>query len=355
MAALAALGALLLPLSAWGDKGMLRIITEPGDAQIYINGQRKGSSPSEAGQSFAIKLPQGEYTVEAALPTDEPKERYGKKKVYVSDDTLQTVTITLDGTRQSPGYRAVLKRKYGGRAIEPEMVSVPAGSFLMGSPASEPEREDSEGPQHRVTLRAFDLGKYELTFEEWDACFADGGCEQLPDDEGWGRGRRPVINVSWNDAQQYIAWLNRKTGKHYRLPSEAEWEYAARAGTTTFFHTGDCINTDQANFAGSNHPVLGCPKGESRGRPLPVGQFAANAWGLFDMHGNTGEFVEDCEHSTYQGAPSDGSAWTTGCKGDSRGLRGGGWQFVATGVRAAYRLYLSPGHRMGGFRLARTR
>ena len=135
--------------------------------------------------------------------------------------------------------------------FEPEMVTIPAGRFLMGSPPDEPERLDPEGPQHLIEVPAFELGRYAVTFDEWDACVAAGGCTHKPEDNGWGRGRRPVINVSWDDAQTYVRWLSRVTGKTYRLPSEAEWEYACRAGTTTPFSTGRCIYTDQANFNGN--------------------------------------------------------------------------------------------------------
>ena len=133
----------------------------------------------------------------------------------------------------------------------PEMVVVPAGSFMMGSPASEEGRDDDEGPPHRVTLRSFALGATEVTFDEWEACVRGGGCNGYrPRDWGWGRGSRPVIMVSWEDAQAYASWLSAETGAAYRLPSESEWEYAARAGTTTPFHTGATISTDQANYDG---------------------------------------------------------------------------------------------------------
>ncbi|MDZ7792064.1 MAG: formylglycine-generating enzyme family protein [Xanthomonadales bacterium] len=139
----------------------------------------------------------------------------------------------------------------------PEMVVIPSGSFQMGSPSSEPQRDSDEGPQHRVSVPAFALAKTEVTFAQWDACVSDGGCSHRPEDRGWGRGNRPVMNVNWNDAQEYVRWLSRKTGADYRLPSEAEWEYAARAGTTTRFNTGNCITSDQANFNG-NYPPSGC-------------------------------------------------------------------------------------------------
>ena len=161
----------------------------------------------------------------------------------------------------------------------PEMVVVLAGEFVMGSPPGEAGRMNTEGPQHAVTIAApFAAGKYEVTFEEWDACVADGGCDGYrPDDAGWGRGRRPVINVSWRDAEAYAAWLSSKTGHDYRLPSEAEWEYAARAGTTTPFWTGQTISDTQANF--------------SLRQSAEVGAYPPNPWGLHEMNGNVAEFV----------------------------------------------------------------
>jgi formylglycine-generating enzyme required for sulfatase activity len=156
------------------------------------------------------------------------------------------------------------------------MVAVPTGSFTMGSPESEKERYKDEGPQHRVTFdRPFAVGKFAVTFEEWDACAADGGCNGYrPNDQDWGRGRQPVINVSWDDAKNYVAWLSRKTGKTYRLLSEAEREYVTRAGTNTPFWSGGSISSQQANYA------YGGPKGGYRQRTLPVDSFQANPWGL---------------------------------------------------------------------------
>ncbi|MBM3540084.1 MAG: formylglycine-generating enzyme family protein, partial [Alphaproteobacteria bacterium] len=187
----------------------------------------------------------------------------------------------------------------------PEMVVVPAGSFTMGSPAGEAGRDADEGPQRVVTIaRAFAVGKFEVTFDQWDACTAGGGCDRYrPGDVGWGRGSRPVINVSWTDAKAYVEWLGRKAGKSYRLLSEAEWEYAARAGTTTAW---SCGSSESCLAAAGWH------YGNSGGRTQAVGTKSANAFGLHDMHGNVWEWVEDCWHDSYAGAPSDGSAWTTG-------------------------------------------
>jgi formylglycine-generating enzyme required for sulfatase activity len=187
----------------------------------------------------------------------------------------------------------------------PEIEVVPAGSFVMGSPDSEEGRIEEEGPQHRVTFgKSFGVGKFAVTFEEWDACVADGGCNGYkPSDEGWGRGRRPVINVSWEEANAYVVWLSRKTGKTYRLLSEAEREYVTRAGTTTPFWWGASISTQQANYNG-NYTYGTEAKGVSRRQTVPVDSFQPNPWGLYQVHGNVWEWTEDCWHDDYSGAPN---------------------------------------------------
>jgi formylglycine-generating enzyme required for sulfatase activity len=238
----------------------------------------------------------------------------------------------------------------------PEMVVVPAGSFMMGSPASEESHSDSESPQRKVTFaRQFAVGRFALTFDEWDACVADGGCNgHKPSDQGWGRGRRPVISVSQNDAKDYVAWLSTKTGKSYRLLSEAEREYVTRAGTTTPFWWGSSISASQANYDGYS-TYGGGVKGEVRGRTLPVDSFQPNPWGVFQVHGNVWEWVEDCFHDSYNGAPEDGSAWTSGdCS--LRVARGGAWIHGPGYLRSAGRDGLYAGHRLNslGFRVGRT-
>ncbi len=238
----------------------------------------------------------------------------------------------------------------------PEMVVVPAGSFLMGSPPAEQGRPGDEGPQHRVTIRQpFAVGKYEVTFAEWDACARLGGCNfYQPDDNDWGRDRRPVINVSWSDAKAYVAYLSSRTGKAYRLLSEAEWEYAARAGTTTPFNTGTTISTDQANYDGDF--VYGSGrKGVDRNQTVEVGTFPANAWGLHDMDGNVWEWVADCWSYSYEGAPNDGAARESGdCT--RRVLRGGSWDLNPRSLRSASHVRDLADHRYYsiGFRVART-
>ncbi len=238
----------------------------------------------------------------------------------------------------------------------PEMVVLPAGEFMMGSPASEERRWDNEKPRHRVTIaKLFAVGKYEVSFAEWEACRRAGGCSRNPDDRGWGRGNRPVIRVSWDDTQEYVRWLSRKTGERYRLLSESEWEYAARAGTTTPFHFGNTISTDQANYNGIGTYGSG-RTGVYRERTVAVGSFPANRFGLHDMHGNVEEWVEDCWHGSYAGAPADGSAWTRGGRCDYRVLRGGSWYFKPRYLRSANRFRSNSENRSGftGFRVART-
>ncbi len=240
----------------------------------------------------------------------------------------------------------------------PEMVVVPAASFLMGSSTTETDRNDNEGPQRQVTIaRPFAIGKFEVTFAEWQACVAGGGCQSNPnpDDEGWGKDRQPVVNVSWDDAMEYVAWLSKTTGKTYRLLTEAEWEYAARAGTTSRFAIGNTISSAQANFQTNFNEDGSSRVGEYREQAVKVGSFAANAWGLHDMHGNVREWVQDNWHDDYSGVTTDGSS---GPGGDTsaRVLRGGSWYSLSPDVRSASRHRDLPDYRSGdvGFRVARS-
>ena len=208
----------------------------------------------------------------------------------------------------------------------PELVVVAAGSFTMGSPDEEAGRHSSEGPRHPVAFGApFAIGRHEVTFAEYDACVADGGCLHRPNDQGWGRGRRPVVDVSWNDAQEYVAWLSEKTGHRYQLPSESEWEYAARAGTDTPWHTGRAILTDDANILNAFQ------------KTVTVGAYPPNAFGLHDVHGNAAEWVLDCLDTGYVGVPNDGSAATGGNCAQQRIVRGGTFAGEPGDVRSARR------------------
>lgn len=228
-------------------------------------------------------------------------------------------------------------------ADSPQLIRLPAGRFTMG------EQSNSgtlfERPLREVDVPAFSIGRYEVTFDEWDACHRAGGCQRRTNDHGWGRGLRPVIDVSWVDAQQYVHWLSRKTGKPYRLPSEAEWEYAARAGTNTRYSWGDgaewvCTDANVLDLTGRQfnanwHWWVYCDDGHAT--TAPVGSFRANPWGLHDMAGNVWEWVQDCWHNDYTGAPTDGSARVSGGDCGKRVNRGGGWGNNPRSMRSASR------------------
>lgn len=233
---------------------------------------------------------------------------------------------------------------------EPPMERIKAGRFSMGSPKSDPEADSSEFDQHPVSIqRPFLIGRYEVTFKEYDEFVRITG-KRSPDDSGWGRDNRPVINVSWEDAVAYAKWLSMMTGKHYRLPTEAEWEYTARAGTETAYWWGNKVGQNHANCAGCGSPW-------DNKQTAPVGSFSPNSWGLYDTAGNVYEWVQDCYHENYAGAPEDGSkVWETGGSGDCnlRVFRGGSWDYGPGDVRSAYRGGLEPDNRDSylGFRLA---
>jgi formylglycine-generating enzyme required for sulfatase activity len=241
----------------------------------------------------------------------------------------------------------------------PEMVVIPAGEFMMGSPEDEVERKEDEGPQHRVIIPApFAMGRYAVTFDEFDHFVAATRYSHNPSAEGWGREDRPVINVCWRDAVAYANWLGEETGKDYRLPTEAEWEYACRAGTTTPFHFGETVGTDQANYKGNIAYGAGAA-GIDRGKTVAVGGFPPNAFGLHEMHGNVSEWVADCyrddayrTHGEYpeMAGTMDESAHHV--------LRGGSWSSYPRLLRSANRNWFSYDFLVrfnsDGFRVART-
>ncbi len=235
----------------------------------------------------------------------------------------------------------------------PEMIVVPAGSFTMGLPPAEDNRFNLESPAHQVTIaKQFAVAKFELTFAEWDVCWAQDSCDHT-DDDGFGRGQRPVIYVSWEEAKQYAAWLSRITDRTYRLLSEAEYEYATRGvtqpGMTTAYPWGDDIGKRNANCRDCGSDPWGGHQ------TAPVGQFPPNRFGLYDTVGNVWEWTEDCFHIGYQGAPTDGLPWSSGdC--NQRVLRGGAWGdpadwIISASRNAAYRVTRTNHF---GFRVART-
>ena len=229
----------------------------------------------------------------------------------------------------------------------PDMVVVPAGRFRMGCVSGQ-HCFDDEFPVHEVRLRSFALSEYEVLFDEYDR-FADTTGRERPDDRGWGRNGRPAIHVSWEDAAAYAEWLSAQTGATYRLPSEAEWEYAARAGTTTAYSWGADRRQNPAK-------CNGCGSRWDDEQTAPAGSFAPNAWGLHDMHGNVYEWVADCWHDIYAGAPTDGSAWLRGGDCSRRVVRGGYWGGLSWYRRSAdrHRRVAEDRPYHVGFRLART-
>ena len=278
----------------------------------------------------------------AASTVDPPQPRAAAREPSTPAALPAPVVVS-----RAPGGTFRDARRSGGDG--PEMVVIPAGRFRMGC-VSGLDCSNDEKPVHEVSIpRAFALSTREVTFAQWDACAAAGGCGGYhPDDKGWGRGIRPVINVSWEDAQSYMSWLSRETGEDYRLPSEAQWEYAARAGSATKYSWGNDIGSNRAN-------CWGCGSQWDGDQTAPVGSFAPNGFGLYDMHGNVREWVEDCRNASYSGAPSNGTAWLGGDCAE-RVLRGGSWINNPRGLRAAFRFGYSSVFRyyLFGFRVART-
>jgi formylglycine-generating enzyme required for sulfatase activity len=242
---------------------------------------------------------------------------------------------------------------------QPEMVAIPGGSFLMGDLSG--RTDSNEKPVHKVTIKPFLMSKYEVTFEQYDA-FVKATGRKKPGDEGWGRGKRPVINVSWVDAVAYARWLSAETNKRYRLPTESEWEYAARAGSSTVYHFGDG-SSKLCQYGNWEPDVIGflevgpaCDDGFSN-QTAPVGTFKQNQFGLYDMHGNVWEWTHDCWNNSYLGAPTNGSAWGSGdC--EQSVVRGGSWaakQGFILGSASRFHFRQATTDRVVGFRLARDR
>jgi len=289
-----------------------------------------------------------------AVSTLNNAEAIGKTFEMLSDDTKPQADWRLQFKLLASDPNA---GEFQDCAECPQMVVVPSGEFIMGSPDNERGRLYYEGPQRKVTIAApFAVGKFEVTFDEWDACVADEGCgEYVPGDEGWGRSNRPVINVNWTDMQAYLRWLSVKAGYDYRLLSEAEWEYAARAGSTKTYSWGHIPNHNKANF-GAETCCAGWAEGQDiwQNKTAPVGSFPPNKFGLYDMLGNVYERTADCWNPSYVNAPLDGSIWAEGdCT--ARVLRGGSWisspEFIRAAERDAYNGYYRAN--VMGFRVAR--
>jgi formylglycine-generating enzyme required for sulfatase activity len=278
--------------------------------------------------------------IPSSIPTSNQRQKTTQVTITMpplNSYQFDTATLDFNGniTDRHKGQARYFTEDLSG-GVRLEMTEIAGGTFLMGSPASEARREGDEGPQHRVTVPTFYMGRYEVTQAQWQAVMGDNPSSFSGDN-------LPAENVSWNDAIEFCKRLSQNTGRRYRLPSEAEWEYACRAGTTTPFAFGETITTDLVNYNGNSYG--GALKGKSRGRTIPVGSLGmANRFGLYDMHGNLWEWCQDLYHITYNGAPTDGSAWES--EGDTRRiLRGGGWLDPAYGSRSADRYMEAPNNR----------
>ena len=254
---------------------------------------------------------------------------------YLLQQVAVIVAFTLGTVNAEPPREFSERLKSGGQG--PMMVVIPAGSFKMGDLSGGGERV--EQPQHTVHIgQAFAMSKYEVTFAEYEL-YAKETNRRWPDDKGWGRETRPVLSVSWNEAQGYVKWLSEQTSKTYRLPSESEWEYAARAGRKTPYFWGASPSGQYAN--GEDNRQNGWPSDGFK-RTAPVGSFKPNGFGLYDVSGNVWEWVEDCWHENYKDAPNTGSAWIGGGDCQFRTLRGGSWSTLAKDLRSASRYYSYP-------------
>ena len=354
----------------WGQLLIVLVLGVLGGAGVYHLGKgwlekvpisnptMPGSSVQGNGIAEFTATPDTVKTTPIVVPTPSLQQNAGAKSPslpsiqnihgWSAQQVQDLQKQTAQALKQDIEFRDPLKDGSQG----PLMVLIPGGRFQMGSPNTELERNNENERQHEVEVeKAFAISKYEVTFEEYDR-FADATNREKPADGGWGRGRRPVINVTWNDAVAYTNWISKQTGQTYRLPTEAEWEYAARAGTMTPFYFGETISTDQANYDG-NYVYGKGSKGVYRQKTVEVGQFPANAWGLHDIHGNVWEWTCSVYDKEYGGGEQ--RCAESGTSGPCV-LRGGSWDLAPEWLRGAARSLRFPHDRFHfrGFRLART-
>ncbi|MGH9832750.1 MAG: SUMF1/EgtB/PvdO family nonheme iron enzyme [Blastocatellia bacterium] len=331
-------------------------------------------TPRQSGQVYEVppppepakgKVAQKPQTDKAAAPSPKPaKKAVAQKpqapKAAAPSFEFDVVTVDAKGnvTERRRGRARYFIEDLGNN-VKLEMVEIPGGEFTMGSPDTEEDRMADEGPQHRVKVPPFAMGKFAVTLAQWRAVagFPKVRIDLKPSPSRFKGNNLPVDSVSWEEAVEFCARLSQKTGKTYRLPSEAEWEYAARAGTTTPFAFGETITPQIVNYEG-NYPYAYAPEGEYREKTVEVGSLGvANAFGLYDMHGNVWEWCEDQWHDSYDGAPTDGRAWADiSATGSNRVIRGANWARGAVRCRSARRDREAPGLRGGdqGFRLVRV-
>ena len=329
-----------------GIEGVKRRLANP-EVEVRVAALKDALDYGEAGLDLIIQALQDEskrvkFTAYSLL-----KDRTEPKVKQQLDNFLPRFefdVITVNEFGQENSRRRQEARYFIedlGNKVFLEMVSIPGGTFLMGSPDTEKVWSSSESPQHQVTVRSFFMGKYEVTQAQWQAVAAlpQINISLNPNPSYFEGANRPVESVSWYEAQEFCARLSRKTGETYRLPSEAEWEYACRAGTTTPFYVGETITTDLVNYDGNStydFPL----KGIRRGKTTDVGSFPPNAFGLYDMHGNLYEWCADPNHKNYYRATSDGSVWESGGNNEyheHRLLRGGSWDSYPQECRSANR------------------
>jgi formylglycine-generating enzyme required for sulfatase activity len=352
---------------------------QPIEQRVLASKQVEYERQQQKAQSLRQEQETAEYQRREAELQERLKSESSPPDIQTQPFEFDTATLTP----KSAGFLGMGKKTYKinrsrgraeffteslGNGVVLEMVAIPGGKFLMGSPESEPERLDRESPQHTVTIQPFFMGKFTVTQSQWKAIAAlpKVNIDLNPDPSNFKGANRPVETVSWDDAIEFCARLSKKTEKTYRLPSEAEWEYACRAGTTTPFYFGETITTDLANYRGTDWDYQGTvypgnyvqgPKGEYREQTTDVEKFPANPFGLFDMHGNIWEWCQDEWHKNYNGAPKDGSAWLVDNDNQNRLLRGGSWDDDPRDCRSAYRGCFARGSRFDnvGFRVVVVR
>ncbi len=311
----------------WAGLGGAGLVTAVVGHEIFKN------------QTSTVELTNQPMAISVAAPKDTPPTEGAPKALGMPLWTVEFETVKVDerGEIVNPSSKiAKFFKEDLGNDVTLEMVSIPAGSFKMGSPPGEKGRYENEGPQHTVNVPAFFLGKFEVTQEQYKQVMGSNPSH-------FKGAKRPVEQVSWNDAMEFCNKLSQKTGRKYRLPSEAEWEYAARAGTTTPFHFGETMTSNLANYIGG-YTYASEPEGQYRQKTTEVGTFPPNCFGLYDMHGNVSEWCQDTWYKSYKGAPSDGSAWVNN-DNQYRLLRGGAWSDAATYCRSARRYGELPGPR----------
>ena len=329
--------------------------------------EREAAAAVAASGTASELTPISEAAPAVAETSDEPAAAPTPVNETIRDDPA-FVNETVPAHLQSATETAETETVSASAAVAPgpvvagsspmgiDMVVINPGTGILGSPDSEEKRARFENPLRNTSISyKFEVSKYEITFDDWAKCLKDGGCAgHKPDDKEWGRGKRPVIDVSFNDAKNFVKWLNKKTGETYRLLSEVEWEYVARAGQTGPFGTGNDISSKDANFDGKA-PYGAGAAGPYLRKTQPVGQYEPNAFGVYDMHGNVYEWVEDCWNADHTGAVGDGSPRTDGdC--DFRVMKGGSWVTHGYQARAAARIRYVTDYRYDdyGIRIART-